>query len=76
MSDYIDCGYYKKTKSGKNYFVKVGSAKMKDDGGFTVFLDAYPIPVDGTLSITTRLPRERGEQHNAAPAFDDSLPPF
>lgn len=50
MSDYFDCIAFKKTKNDKTFAVRLGSAKKRDDGGFNVYLDAFPVG-DGSFSI-------------------------
>jgi hypothetical protein len=42
--DYWDVGQWKETGSGKNFFVRLGSAKQRDGGGFYVDFDALPMP--------------------------------
>ena len=57
--DYWDVVSFKKTKSGKTFAVKLGTAKKKDDGGFALYLDAMPAAVDGQFNINVVPPRER-----------------
>ena len=42
--EYWEVGMWKETKSGKNFFIKLGSALSNEDGGFTCFMDALPLP--------------------------------
>lgn len=63
MSDYFDVGSFKKKKAGGAYFVRLGSAKPRDDGGFTCWLDAMPSPGEsGQYEIQIVPQRERGAQ--------------
>lgn len=55
MSDYFDCIVFKKTPNGKTFPIKIGSAKLRDDNGFNVYLDANPI--DGKFTIAPQRPR-------------------
>lgn len=41
--EYWDVGQWKETPTGKNFFVKLGSAKQKADGGFYIEFDALPL---------------------------------
>jgi hypothetical protein len=60
MSEYWDVKQFKKTKNGKNYAVKLGSAKKKDDGGFYIDFDALPLPdAEGRCSVTIMPQQER-----------------
>jgi hypothetical protein len=64
--DYWEVGQWKKTPNDKNFFVKLGTAKQKDDGGFYVDLDALPLSRpdnNGNLrcSIVIQPQREKGE---------------
>lgn len=76
MSDYFDCVKFIETKTGKKFARQLGSAKKRDDGGFSVYLDA--LPPDGQFAIVPQ--RERGAQtktqaqanHGAEP--DEDLP--
>lgn len=65
MNDFWDVGQFKETRSGKKFFVKLGSAKPKDDGGFFINLDALPLQNSaGECSIVIQPPRERGAGGN------------
>lgn len=55
MSTYFDCIKFIETKTGKKIPRHLGSAKLRDDGGFSVYLDA--LPPDGQFSILPQ--RER-----------------
>lgn len=81
MSDYMDAISWKKTATGKNFAVKLGSAKKLDNGNIVVYLDALPIPgKDGSVQITIAPQREKttGGAATKAPAeassFDDEIP--
>ena len=43
-NQYWEVLQWRESKNGKNWAVKLGSAKQKDDGGFYVDLNCYPIP--------------------------------
>ena len=67
MSDeYMDAISWKKTKSGKPFAVRIGSAKVLDNGNINVYLDALPIPGPDGCQITIAPRREK-----TAPARDD-----
>jgi hypothetical protein len=70
--DYFDCISFKKTKTGKTFAVRLGSAKKRDDGGFNCYLDALPLPgPDGSCQLTIAPRRDaKGAQ---APAGRDEL---
>lgn len=62
MSEYMDAVSWKKTASGKNFAVKLGSAKTLDNGNIVVYLDALPIPGEnGSVQITICPQRPRSE---------------
>lgn len=65
MSDYFDCVKFIETKNGKKFARQIGSAKKRDDGGFSVYLDA--LPPDGQFAIVPQ--RDRGAKP-AAPKSD------
>lgn len=60
MSDYFDVGSFRKKKDGGAYFVRLGTAKKRDDGGFSMWLDALPAPgPSGQYEIQIVPPREK-----------------
>ena len=59
MTDYWDVGTFKKTQSGKSFFVRLGRAQQSDDGGFRLYLDALPAPQDGQYVMNVTKPREK-----------------
>ena len=60
MSDeYMDAISWKKTKSGKPFAVRIGSAKVLDNGNINVYLDALPIPGPDGCQITIAPRREK-----------------
>ena len=66
--EYWDVGTWKETKSGKNFFTKLGSATQNEDGGWTIFLDALPLPGSkGGCRMTIKPPRQRPAQSDADP---------
>lgn len=71
MSDYWDVGSFKKKKDGGAYFVRLGSAKARDDGGFAMWLDALPSPgASGQYEIQVVPQREKSKRK------DDGETPF
>ena len=80
MADYMDAISWKKTATGKNFAVKLGSAKKLDNGNIVVYLDALPIPGEnGSVQITIapQRPRSEGGAQTKAPTgvpgFDDEI---
>lgn len=77
-SEWWEVGTWKETKSGKNFFIKLGGAKAAEDGGFTCYLDALPLPGPKggcMLVIKPQRPRgEYGQRQQAAPDADTDIP--
>ena len=79
-SDYWDVGQWKETASGKNFFVRLGSAKQRDDGGFYVDLDALPIQrpdQKGNLRLSIVIQPQKGSRGDAGAKStnsDDTIP--
>lgn len=73
MADYMDAIAWKKTATGKNFAVKLGSAKVLDNGNTVIYLDALPIPDEkGSVQITICPQRPRGEgAQTKRPGGDD-----
>lgn len=65
MSDYFDCVKFIETKNGKKFARQLGSAKKRDDGGFSVYLDA--LPPDGQFAIVPQRPRAAGGAPTKSP---------
>lgn len=59
MSEYLDVISWKKTQAGKNFAVRVGSAKKLDNGNIAVYLDALPIPGPDGCQLTIAPKREK-----------------
>ncbi len=74
MADYWEAGYFKKTKTGKNFFIKCGSAKQNDNGGFTVYLDSYPLAGEFGVTLNINPPRDRGDNFSRGVRTDDTGP--
>jgi hypothetical protein len=56
----------RKRKDGKTFWLKVGAAWSRDDGGFKVDLDALPLPdAEGKVTLLISPPREEGEYTQA-----------
>lgn len=78
--DFWEVGQWKETQTGKNFFVRLGTAKQKDDGGFYIDLDALPLQrpdKNGNVrcSLVIQPPRDKeyrggGNQDRKAPAED------
>jgi hypothetical protein len=60
MSEYLDVISWKKTAQGKNFAVRVGSAKKLDNGNIAVYLDALPIPGPDGCQLTIAPKRDAG----------------
>jgi hypothetical protein len=68
MADRFDVISFRKTKNGKVFAVRLGTATTRDDGGFSCWLDAMPAPGEsGVYEIQIVKPRDK----QAAPARDD-----
>jgi len=59
MSEYMEVLSWKKTKSDKNFAVRIGSAKKLENGNIAVYLDALPIPGPDGCQLTIAPKRER-----------------
>ena len=69
-SEYFDAITFVKTKNGKTFARQLGSAKRRDkDGGFDLYLDAIPAPVEGSyrISIVPQRERKSGSSDSGAP---------
>lgn len=62
MSDYLDVISWKKTAQGKNFAVRIGSAKKLDNGNIAVYLDALPIPGPDGCQLTIAPKREQQDR--------------
>ena len=52
----------RKRKDGKTFWVRMGAAWPRDDGGFKVDLDALPLPdAEGKVTLLISPPREDQE---------------
>lgn len=81
MSNRYDVGQWKDTKTGKKFFVRLGTAvDRKEGGGMNVYLDALPLFNDGACSFSIMPQRERGESAGSQPErkrrddLDDEVP--
>jgi hypothetical protein len=73
-AEYMDVLAWKKTATGKNFAVKLGSAKKLDNGNIAVYLDALPIPgPDGCqITIAPQRPKTSGGARTVSPdGLDD-----
>ena len=73
-NEYLDVIAWKKTAKGKNFAVKLGSAKTLDNGNIAVYLDALPIPGPDGCQLTIA-PR-RAAQASPTPRDDSDIIPF
>lgn len=79
MSEYYDVGSFKKTRNDKVIFVRLGTAKRRDDGGFQCYLDAIPASVNGQYEIQIVPQREKTSSRPIGAAmadhsFNDEVP--
>lgn len=84
MSDFQDVGqFHKNETTGKWRFQKLGYAKPNKNGdGLDVYLDALPIPTNGSVRLAIQPQRERqqdsGSGNYSAPTggglADDEIP--
>jgi hypothetical protein len=73
VSEYWDCIKFIETKNGKKFARQLGSAKKRDDGGFSVYLDA--LPPDGQFAIVPQRARTAGGAATKNPDdLNDSIP--
>lgn len=73
MSEYLDVLSWKKSASGKNFAVRLGSAKRLDNGNIAVYLDALPIPGPDGCQLTIA-PKRAAEAKPANRGMDDEIP--
>jgi hypothetical protein len=60
MSERFDVVTFRKTKNDKVFAIRLGSASPRDDGGFSLWLDAMPAPgPSGQYEIVVCKPRDR-----------------
>lgn len=61
MTDRMEVVAFRKTQSGKTFAVRLGSAvpSKNGDGGYQLYLDAIPAPVDGQYVLSITRPREK-----------------
>ena len=77
MSEYLDVISWKKTRNGKNFAVKLGSAKKLDNGNIAVYLDALPVPGPDGCQLTIAPQRERKpDTGSGGNHIDDDEIPF
>lgn len=70
--EWWDVGMWKETKSGKNYFIKLGSAAPTDDGGFVCYFDALPLPgPKGGCRVSIKPRQQAGVAHSTGPIRAD-----
>lgn len=72
MAEYWDAGYFKKTKNDKTFFVKCGSAKPNEDGGFRIYLDALPLAGEYGVVLDIKPQRERSGGSRQSSGSEDA----
>ena len=75
----------RKGKDDKTRWIKIGAMFSRDKGGFSIVLDALPLPdADGRVMLLASEPKEYGErprtdstppQRRPAPKYDERNPP-
>lgn len=77
MNEWWEVGQWKEAKSGKKWFLKLGSAKQDDKtGGFVIFMDALPIQDSaGRCMLNIQPQRERGAGGNFGSTSDEQRGP-
>ena len=60
MKEYRDVGVFlKRPGQEKAFFLKLGSAQARDDGGFWINLDALPLPnAEGRVTLSVSGPKD------------------
>lgn len=58
-NEYKDVISWKKTKGGKPFAVRIGSAKTLDNGNINVYFDALPIPGPDGCQVTIAPRRDK-----------------
>ena len=77
--EWWDVGMFKETPNGKNFFIKLGSAAPNEDGGFTIYFDALPLPGPKggcRVSIKPRQSYGGGSRSQSSTGFDSKEAPF
>jgi hypothetical protein len=73
MADRYDVVSFKKTKTGKTFAIRLGSAVQSNNGdGWNLYLDAIPAPEEGQYRLSIVPPRERQSRRDD----NDDAPPF
>lgn len=74
MSERWDVVSFRKTRNDKTYAVRCGSAVQKQDGGWALYLDAMPAPVDGQYQMNVVRPRQQQSRPANNDGPDDEVP--
>ena len=72
MSERFEVISFKKTKQGKVFAVRLGSAMQRDDGGFMAWLDAIPAPGESGQYEIQIVPQR--DKKPAGPADGEIIP--
>ena len=74
--EYWEVGtFIQRPNQARAFFQRLGSALQKDDGGFTIYLNALPIPNnEGSVVIVVSPPREQRDNRGAPPPRRTSRP--
>lgn len=67
MADRWDVVSFRKTKAGKTFALRLGSALQRDDGGFALYLDCLPGCIDGQFQMNVVKPRPRAASEEPEP---------
>lgn len=73
-TEYLDVISWKKTQTGKNFAVRIGSAKKLDNGNIAVYLDALPLPGPDGCQLTIAPKRASEAKPATRDEFSDTIP--
>lgn len=79
MSERMDVVTFKKTKTGKTFAVRLGSATKSTKGdGWNLYLDAIPAPEEGQYRLSVVPSRDQAPRNESPQTkrdeMDDSIP--
>ena len=72
-TEYLDVISWRKTNTGKNFAVRIGSAKKLDNGNIAVYLDALPLPGTDGCQLTIA-PKRAAEAKPVDREMNDPIP--
>ncbi len=70
---YFDVLAFRYSRNNNPFVIKLGVAKQRDDGSFSVHLDATPAPIDGQYHFSIVPQRERGYHGKDADDYREEL---